>query len=62
MTGKLSRIWSELDEPLNIKSCWRLGQSEVVGKQKAHLVTLTLKQVRDKILGKTMRLKETDAP
>ncbi|MPD04906.1 hypothetical protein E2C01_100617 [Portunus trituberculatus] len=30
---KLSKIWSELDEPFHIESCWRLGRSEGGGKE-----------------------------
>lgn len=60
--GKLRKIWGELNEPLSIESSRRLGRREPGGRRRPILVTLASKQVRDGILGKTRKLKETGAP
>lgn len=60
--GKLNKIWSKLDEPLDIKSHRRLGQSDPGVRRRPILVTLESKQKREKILLKTKKLKESGAP
>ena len=60
--GKLNKIWNVLEEPLNIKSHRRLGQSNPGVHKRLILVTLETKQVRDKILGKTKKLKDCGSP
>ena len=60
--GKLRKIWSKLDEPVNIQPCQRLGRAVPGDHKWPILVTLASRQLRDKILGKTKKLKESGAP
>ena len=60
--GKLGKIWSQLDEPLNNVLSSRLGRAVPGGRKRPILVTLASRQLRDKVLEKTRRLKEAGAP
>lgn len=61
--GKLNKIWNVLEEPVNIKSHRRLGQSDPGGVRKRPiLVTVESRQVREKIIGKTKKLNDFGVP